>query len=190
MKIEILIFDGFDDLDAFGPFEVLAGARLDTTFVTAEPVEFVTSAGGAKVIPHGTVGDPDIVIVPGGGWNDKGGSGCSCEAERGVIPDLLRDRHEAGRRVGSVCTGAMLLAEAGILKGRRATTHHTCHAELRTYDVDVDEDARFVDEGDIITSGGITAGIDMALHLVDQALGARAAEASAIELEWNRRIPV
>ena len=89
-----------------------------------------------------------------------------------MIPDLLRDRHEAGKRVGSVCTGAMLLAEAGILKGRRATTHHTSHADLRTYDVDVDEDARFVDEGDIITSAGITAGIDMALHLVNQALGA------------------
>jgi transcriptional regulator GlxA family with amidase domain len=188
MKIEILLFDGFDDLDAFGPFEVLAGARLHTTFVTAEPVEFVTSAGGAKIIPHGTVGDPDVVLVPGGGWNDKSGPGCSYEAGRGVIPALLRERHAAGRRVGSVCTGAMLLAEAGILDGRRATTHHTSHAELRSYDVDVDEDARFVDEGDIITSAGITAGIDMALHLVEQTLGAGAAEASGSELEWDRRI--
>jgi transcriptional regulator GlxA family with amidase domain len=188
MKIEILLFDGFDDLDAFGPFEVLAGARLHTTFVTAEPVEFVTSAGGAKIIPHGTVGDPDVVLVPGGGWNDKSGPGCSYEAGRGVIPALLRERHAAGRRVGSVCTGAMLLAEAGILGGRRATTHHTSHADLRGYDVDVDEDARFVDEGDIITSAGITAGIDMALHLVTQALGEKAAEAAATELEWDRRV--
>jgi len=186
MKIEILLFDGFDDLDAFGPFEVLAGARLDTTFVTAEPVEYVTSTGGARIIPHGVVGDPDLVIVPGGGWNDKGGPGTAHEARRGVIPTLLRERHAAGRRVGSVCTGAMLLAEAGLLKGRRATTHHTSHHDLKTYGVDVDEEARFVDEGDIITAAGITSGIDMALHLVEQALGADAAAASAKELEWGQ----
>src|SRR3954470_8462538 len=97
MTIEILLFDGFDDLDAFGPFEVLAGARLDTTFVTAEPVEYVTSAGGAKVTPHGRVGDPDIVLVPGGGWNDKGGPGCAYEAKRGVVTQILRDRHDGGK---------------------------------------------------------------------------------------------
>ena len=80
----------------------------------------------------------------------------------------------------------MLLAEAGILQGRRATTHHTSHQDLKTYGVDVDEDARFVDEGDIITAAGITSGIDMALYLVEQALGADAAAASAKELEWGQ----
>jgi len=187
MKIEILLFDGFDDLDAFGPFEVLSGARLDTTFVTAEPAEFVTSAGGARIVPHGVVGDPDLVLVPGGGWSDGGDTGCAAEARRGVIPEFLRERHAAGRRVGSVCTGAMLLAEAGILNGRRAITHHTAHADLATYGAEVISEARFVDEGDVITSAGITAGIDMALHLVEQALGAEAAAASSRELEWDLR---
>src|SRR4051794_4443492 len=72
MKIEILLFDGFDDLDAFGPFEVLNGAGLETTFVTAEPASHVTSNGGARIVPHGVLGDPDLVLVPGGGWNDRG----------------------------------------------------------------------------------------------------------------------
>ena len=136
MKIEILLFDGFDDLDAFGPFEVLAGARMDTTFVTVEPRRCVTSAGGARIVPHGVLGDPDLVLVPGGGWNDRGGPGAYAEAQRGVIP--ARSRAPRGRRaLGSVCTGAMLLAEAGILTGRRATTHHTSHEDLKTYGVDV-----------------------------------------------------
>src|SRR3954449_7008116 len=119
MTIEILLFDGFDDLDAFGPFEVLAGAGLDTTFVTAEPAEIVTSANGARVIPHGRLGDPDLVLVPGGGWNNRSQQGAWAESQRGVIPRLLRERHAAGGRVGSVCTGAMLLAAAGLLSGRR-----------------------------------------------------------------------
>jgi transcriptional regulator GlxA family with amidase domain len=186
MTIQILLFDGFDDLDAFGPFEVLAGAGLSATFVTAEPAEVVTSAGGAKVIPHGVVGDPDLVLVPGGGWNDRRGKGAYHEAQRGVIPAFLRERHRAGRRVGSVCTGAMLLAAAGILGGRRATTHHSCHEQLRTYDVDVVTDARVVDEGDVITAAGVSSGIDMALHLVEQTLGAEPAAASAREIEWGQ----
>ena len=186
MKIEILLFDGFDDLDAFGPFEVLAGARLDTTFVTAEPVDVVTSAGGAKIIPHGTLTDPDLVLVPGGGWNDKGGPGCSAEAKRGVIPALLKARHEAGRRVGSVCTGAMLLAEAGVLRGRPAITHHTAIEHLREFGADVREGERVVDDGDIITAAGVTSGIDLALYLIEQELGAEAAQAGAREIEWDR----
>ena len=117
MKIEILLFDGFDDLDAFGPFEVLTGAGLDTRFVTIEPRETVRSSHGATIVPEGVLGDPDLVLVPGGGWNDRETGGVYLEARRGVIPAKLRERHAAGRRIGSVCTGAMMLAEAGILKG-------------------------------------------------------------------------
>src|SRR4051812_25974354 len=83
MKIEILLFDGFDDLDAFGPFEVLTGAGLATTFVTVEPAELVTSGGGARIVPHGVLGDPDLVLVPGGGWSDREGPGAWAQARRG-----------------------------------------------------------------------------------------------------------
>lgn len=181
MTIEILLFDGFDDLDAFGPFEVLRTAGRDVRYVTAEPAERVTSSHGTTVIPHGVLGDPDLVIVPGGGWSERdGGPGAYLEAQRGVIPQRLRERHAAGRRVGSVCTGAMLLAAAGLLRGRRAITHHTAIQDLRNAGAIVVEDVRFVDEGDIITAGGVTSGIDMALHLVGDD-----AEAVAREIEWG-----
>src|SRR3954462_8879077 len=85
MTIEILLFDGFDDLDAFGPFEVLTGAGLPTTFVTVEPRADVVSAGGARIVPHGVLGDPGLVLVPGGGWNDRSGAGAYAEARRGVL---------------------------------------------------------------------------------------------------------
>src|SRR3954464_1059664 len=87
MKTEIILFDGFDDLDAFGPFEILSGAGLDTRFVTLAPCEFVTTSHGARVIPDGVLGDPDLVLVPGGGWNDgTQPTGLRAAVERGEIP--------------------------------------------------------------------------------------------------------
>jgi transcriptional regulator GlxA family with amidase domain len=186
MTTEILIFDGFDDLDAFGPFEVLSGAGIETRFVTIEPQDVVTSAHGARVVPHGVLGDPDLVIVPGGGWNDRSGKGTYYEARRGVITSALKERHDRGRRIGSVCTGALLLAEAGILTGRRAITHHDSIEDLRSFGVDVIEGARFVDTGDVITAGGVTSGIDMALHIVSQSRGDDVAAARAADIEWNQ----
>ncbi len=188
MKIEILLFDGFDDLDAFGPFEVLTGAGFDTRFVTIEPRETVRSSHGATIVPEGVVGDPDLVVIPGGGWNDRETGGVYLEARRGVIPEALRRRHEAGRRIASVCTGAMMLAEAGILKGRPAITHHSAIEDLKGFGVDVQEGARFVDDGDIMTAAGVTSGIDLALHIVRTTLGEQAARAEAAEIEWNQAV--
>jgi transcriptional regulator GlxA family with amidase domain len=184
MTIEILLFDGFDDLDAFGPFEVLSEAGLDTRFVTIEPRETVRSSHGATVVPEGVLGDPDLVLVPGGGWNDREHGGVYLEARRGVIPKALAERHANGRRIGSVCTGAMMLAEAGLLKGRPAITHHTAIEDLRGFGADVREGERVVDDGDIITAAGVTSGIDLALYLVESELGAEAAAAGAREIEW------
>ena len=154
--------------------------------MTIEPQEFVTSAHGARVIPYGVLGDPDLVIVPGGGWNDRDGKGAYYEARRGVITQALKERHERGRRIGSVCTGAMLLAEAGILTGRNAITHHSAIEDLRSAGANVVEGARVVDDGDIITAAGVTSGIDMALHIVAQTNGEAAAAAQADEIEWTQ----
>jgi transcriptional regulator GlxA family with amidase domain len=188
MKIEILLFDGFDDLDAFGPFEVLTASGLQTRFVTVEPQERVVSAGGARIVPHGVLGDPDLVLVPGGGWNDRGAQGAYAEARKGVITDALARRHAARGRIGSVCTGAMLLAEAGLLTGRPAITHHSAIGDLKGFGVNVIEGARVVDDGDLITAAGVTSGIDLALHLVARELGTEAAQAAADEIEhrWDR----
>jgi len=181
MTIEILLFDGFDDLDVFGPFEVLRTAGMQVRLVTVEDAATVTSAGGARIVPDGVLGDPELVLVPGGGWSDRSGPGAYHEAQRGVVTQRLAERHRRGGRVGSVCTGAMLLAEAGILAGRRAITHHGAIEDLRAAGADVQDGARFVDEGDIITSAGVTAGIDMALYLAgDQA------ELVAREIEWTQ----
>lgn len=185
MTIEILLFDGFDDLDAFGPFEVLSEAGLDTRFVTLAPAERVTSAHGARVVPDGVLTDPDLVLVPGGGWNDRGG--VYREARHGAIPRALKARHDRGRRVGSICTGAMLLAEAGILKDRPAITHHTAVDDLEAAGAHVRHGARVVDDGDIVTAAGVTSGIDLALHFVEQARGSAARDAVADEIEWDQR---
>ncbi len=186
MTTEILLFDGFDDLDAFGPFEVLSGAGFDTRFVTIETQEFVTSAHGARVIPYGVLADPKLVIVPGGGWNDRDGKGAYYEARRGVITQALRERHARGGRIGSVCTGAMLLAAAGILTGRPAITHHSAIEDLRNAGAHIVEGARVVDDGAVITAAGVTSGIDMALHIVAQVKGDAAAAAQADEIEWTQ----
>lgn len=188
MKIEILLFDGFDDLDAFAPFEVLSEAGLDTRFVTIEPATGVTSAHGARIVPDGVLGDPDLVLVPGGGWHDRTGPGAYAEARRGVITKALAERHVHGRRIGSVCTGAMLLAEAGVLTRRPAITHHSAIEDLRGFGAQVQEGARVVDDGNIITAAGVTSGIDLALHIVEHALGRDAADAAAAEIEWDRNL--
>jgi transcriptional regulator GlxA family with amidase domain len=184
MRIEILLYDGFDDLDGFGPFEVLSGAGLDTRFVTLEPAASVPTSHGARVIPDGVLGDPDLVLVPGGGWSSRADAGAWAEAQRGAIPAALEERHRAGGRVGSVCTGAMLLAAAGILDGRPAITHHTAIDDLRAMGADVVDGARVVDDGDVITAAGVTSGIDLALHIVAAELGDGAAAAVAREIEW------
>jgi transcriptional regulator GlxA family with amidase domain len=134
--------------------------------MTIEPAERVRSAHGATIVPEGVLGDPDLVLVPGGGWNDRSGVGAYAEARRGVITKALADRHANGRRIGSVCTGAMLLAEAGLLTGRPAITHHSAIEDLRGFGADVREGVRVVDDGDIITAAGVTSGIDLALHLI------------------------
>jgi len=190
MKIEILLFDGFDDLDAFGPFEVFTGAGLHTRLVTAEPREHVVSSGGARIAPHGELSDPDLVLVPGGGWDDRSGPGVYAETRRGVITAALAAHHAAGRRVGSVCTGAMLLAEAGLLTGRPAITHHGAHDDLRGFGANVIDGARVVDDGDIITAAGVTSGLDLALHVVAGELGEEAALAEAAEIEHEPPVAV
>ena len=192
MNIEILLYDGVDELDAIGPYEVLSGAgaatgRLDVRLVTATDVTTVTASHGALIKPHGTLSDAaDLLIIPGGGWNDRSAEGARAQVDRGELPELIAARHAGGATVASVCTGAMLLAAGGLLEGRPAVTHHVALADLRAAGATVIDDARVVDDGDILTAGGVTSGLDLALWIIERELGTRAADAAARELEYER----
>jgi transcriptional regulator GlxA family with amidase domain len=186
MQTEILIYDGFDELDAIGPFEVLSPMR--PSLVTLEPAESVTASHGLVLQPHGTLSDaPGLLIVPGGGWvaRDRR-AGTYAEYTRGAIPAAIAARHARGTVVASVCTGALLLAQAGILAGRPAVTHHAALDDLRELGIDIRPGERWIDAGDVLTAGGVTSGIDLALHLLERFEGADVADAAARGLEHVR----
>ena len=192
MDIAILLFDGFDNLDAIGPFEVFhhgrtVGADLSVGLYALDGQSVVESSHGLRVGIDGAVpADPDLVVVPGGGWGDRADVGVWGEAERGDVPAALERLYAGDAAVASVCTGGMLLARAGLTDGRPATTHHVAIDDLRESGADV-VDARVVDDGDVVTAGGITAGIDVALHLLDREFGAEVADEVATEMEYERR---
>src|SRR5262249_1497459 len=137
LKFEILIYDGFDDLDAFGALEALRWASQSVQFKSLRKQDFITTASGVKIIPSGTfdVQDaPDVLIVPGGGWPDPN-VGAFAEAKRGEILEVLRQFHKQGPQrkavLASVCVGGLLLGSAGLLKNRPATTNRFFYNELK-----------------------------------------------------------
>jgi transcriptional regulator GlxA family with amidase domain len=192
MRIDILLFDGFDELDALAPYEVLRtaaaghGADIETTLVGGHGAGTITADHGARiVVDRGVSDDADVVLVPGGGWLTRGDRGAWAEVQRGAIPALIAAAHERGAVIASVCTGALLLAAAGVTEGRPATTHHDAIEDFRATGAEI-VDARVVDDGDVITAGGVTSGIDLALTLVERAAGREVADAVAWDLEYFR----
>jgi transcriptional regulator GlxA family with amidase domain len=187
MRIDIILFDGFDELDAVAPYEVLRtaaefGAPIEAELVGAHGAATITASHGTRiVVERGASETADMLLVPGGGYFH--GAGIRSEIERGELPRLLAAAHERGAIVGSVCTGAMLLAATGIVAGRRATTHHLAIDDLRAAGAEVVE-ARFVDDGDIVSAGGVTSGLDLALHLVERFADAGMRERVAAEIEY------
>jgi transcriptional regulator GlxA family with amidase domain len=187
MQTEILIFDGFDELDALGPYEVLAEGGFDVALVTYPAADRVVTARGAIVVPDRQLSDRvELLVVPGGGWTKRPPKGAWAEVQRGVLPPVIAQRHAAGARIASVCTGAFLLAAGGLLDGRPAITHWNDVDDLEAMGIRVIRDARVVDDGDIVTAGGVTSGIDMALWIVEQEKGREAADAVAAELVYRR----
>jgi transcriptional regulator GlxA family with amidase domain len=168
MEIAIVLFDGAEELDWAGPWEVFAawrdgwpddGIGVFTVGWTNEPI---VCAKGLRVLADhtwDTAPGADVVVWPGG----RGTRPMLGDAEiRGRVR-ALADRADV---MASVCTGALVYADAGLLTGRRATTHWGSLERLAELGAEVDSEARWVDHGDVITSAGVSAGIDMALHLV------------------------
>ena len=187
MHTEILIYDRFEELDAIGPYDVLQRAGFDVAYVTAEPTDRIEASRGTIVVPHRELSEHvELLVVPGGPYTGQPPRGTWAEEQRGVLAPAIAARHAAGATVASVCTGAFLLAAGGLLEGRPATTHHDNLDDLEGKAATVIRDARVVDDGDIVTSAGVTSGIDMALWLAEKHKGREAADRAAAGMEYRR----
>lgn len=191
LRARVLLFDGFDELDAIGPYEVLAnglaGRDGDVAYVAlGGPCDVVGSHGTVVRVGSALGEDATLLIVPGGGWNDRSARGARAEAERGELPRAIASAHAGGAKIASVCTGGMLVAASGLLAGRPAVTHHGALGELAAAGAEV-VDARVVDDGDLLSAGGVMSGIDLALHIVELELGVDVARSVAREMEHERR---
>ena len=129
---------------------------------------------------------PDLLIVPGGGWNHKAEHGARKQAELGNLTKMIREMHDAGTIVVGVCTGGMLLAAAGILNGRKATMHHLAQNEISEYGAELLR-YRIVDQGNIITARGVTSGLDLGLWITERFASTQIAAAVEYRMEYERR---
>jgi transcriptional regulator GlxA family with amidase domain len=194
VRIDIIVYEGVDELDVVGPLEVLhraaqSGADLTVQLVTRSAVEHVTGSCGLRFQPDTVFApDADVVVVPGGGWVTRDDNGAWGEVRRGDWLPLLALAAGQGSVMAGVCTGTMLLAHAGIVGDLRATTHHQARHDLTELGVRV-ADERVVDEGRLVTSGGVTSGIDLALWLVERWFGRNLADGVAAALEYQRYAP-
>jgi len=202
MRIEIVVFDGFGELDAVAPYEVLrnaaaGGADWDVALVGAHGAGVVTGSHGLQLTVTERLSHPDALIVPGGGWGEHAERGAWGEVQRGLLPDRIAALAPGCRWVASVCTGAMLLAAAGLTRGRPAVTHHVALSDLAATGAQVIEDARVVDDGDLLTAAGVTSGLDLALWIIEREIGTTLAGRVARQIEhqrspaiWTRDHPV
>ncbi len=200
MLAQIVLFDGFDPLDALAPYEVLSGGglvtggRLTTELVTAEGARPCTSGLGATVSATAVL-DPeraDLVIVPGAAGSPAGDGPGSAQAllTQAMTTGLAGLLHAAVGRpectVATVCGGSLLLGMAGLLTGRHAVTNrHGLDALAAMGAVPVP--ARVVDDGDLVTAGGVTSGLDLGLYLLEREFGPRIAHAVEDLMEHERR---
>jgi transcriptional regulator GlxA family with amidase domain len=196
-NVGILIFDGVEVLDFAGPFEVFSRTRLqpgldsrrsDVTapfnvFTVAKSRALVRATGGLEIIPaHGFDAAPaiDLLVVPGG-------FGTRALLDDAETLEWIRRVASVAAQTSSVCTGSLLLAKAGLLAGRRATTHWGALDLLQSLDdrTIVDRDTRVIDDG-LITSAGVASGMDMAFYIVEKLFGREVADETARYIEYRR----
>ncbi|WP_370939058.1 DJ-1/PfpI family protein [Amycolatopsis sp. cg13] len=194
LRVQVVLFDGVEEQDFAGPYEVFSAAGMhakrgtDVSYVRVDGPGFVRASYGTKVeVERGwSPQDADIIVVPGGGYGKRKGPGIWAEIDRRVLPDALAAAPRKGLTLASLCTGTLLLGAAGLVRGRPCTTHHGA-VETLVQQGGVVKKARVVDDGDVVTSGGITSGLDLALWLVKRELGADAAAGLEEMLEYEAR---
>jgi transcriptional regulator GlxA family with amidase domain len=183
--IAILLYDRLTALDAIGPYEVLRGLPSSTLrFVAAEPGPKRTDHGSLALVADHSLADvpsPDIIVVPGG----PGEVAVRAGAES---LEWLRNAHATSEWTTSVCTGSLILGAAGLLEGKRATSHWTALDELRAFGAEP-TDERIVVEGKVVTAAGVSSGIDMALWLTAQVAGEDVAKAIQLAIEYDPQPP-
>jgi transcriptional regulator GlxA family with amidase domain len=189
-KVAILIFDEVEILDFCGPFEVFGVTRslqkeehLFDVYTVAEHARPVHARNGLSVNPNYTFADcppPDILLVPGG-------QGTRTQIHNETLIAWVQAQATRVELLLSVCTGALVLAQAGLLTGLEATTHYRAFDELRALapDTTLCPDKRYVDNGKIILSAGISAGIDMSLYVVARLFGAEQANKTARHMQYD-----
>jgi putative intracellular protease/amidase len=185
MNTAILLYDGFTALDAIGPYEVLSrlpGGRV--TFVAAERGPVRTDNGMLSLIAERSLAEvpaPEIVLVPGG-------PGEVAERAGGPALQWLRAAHETSRWTTAVCTGSLILAAAGLLDGKRATSHWLALDKLAELGAQAVGE-RVVFDGKLVTAAGVSAGIDMALTLAGEVAGEQVAQAIQLGIEYDPQPP-
>jgi putative intracellular protease/amidase len=181
MEIAILIYDKLAALDAVGPYEVMRNVPgWDVRFVAKQKGEIRTEDGTLALLADYSldqVSAPDLVLVPGG-------SGSRPLMHDEELLQWLRDVDRATKWTTSVCTGSLLLGAAGLLEGKRATSNWLLLDALRQFGADP-VGGRFVEDGKVVTAAGVTAGIDMALHLVALEAGPEVAQAVQLGIEYD-----
>ncbi|MBK5101424.1 MAG: DJ-1/PfpI family protein [Desulfobacteraceae bacterium] len=193
-RVGILIFDDIEVLDFTGPYEVLSATRLDESKRREEPSPFevvivaekegiVKAQGGLKIIPDYSFQNCpllDVLVVPGG-W------GTRREIDNKALTDWIKKKGNEAELITSVCTGAVLLGKAGLLKDRKATTHWKAINWMRELfpEIEVVEDQHVVKDERVFTSAGISAGIDMALHIVGHYFGDDISKATCRHMEYS-----
>jgi transcriptional regulator GlxA family with amidase domain len=192
MNIGIYIYDGAEVLDFSGPFEVFSTAtrvanipNIFNVFLVSEKGDMVTARGNYMISPHYSFSNhPNIEVLIVVGGEHTG------ELKKQKVLNWIKEQSDKAQIATSVCTGVFLLAEAEVLTNQKVTTHWCDIPDLRTRypNLKVIENQRWVDEGKFVTSGGISAGIDMSLFLVDKTQNHKLAEDTAkqMEFEWTK----
>lgn len=192
LKVGILLFNEVEVLDFAGPFEVFSlpeknNEKLFDVVTIAETSDVISARNGLKIVPDFTFLDAitiDILIIPGGYGADQ------IEIKNPVVLNWIKTQHKKVQLTASVCTGAFLLAECGLLDGKKVTTHWMdLDALAKAYPtITVINNVKFVDEGNIITSGGISAGINMSFYIVKNLFGKEMANLTAKRMEYDINI--